>query len=728
MTYRAKFNWPLVVGWLIVLVILSVAIFGKLIAPQDPMKNVFILRDFSGVWVKPPFAAFQVPGYWLGSDSQGRDYLSQLLWAVRPTILMVVTVATVRLLLGTLIGVASGWTNNQRSRWLETLISAALSVPVLIVALGVIAIVGIESGILAFVVGLSLTGWAETARLVREQTRGIKGQLYIEAAHALGQPDSQIIIRHVIRQIMPVLWMLFAFEISATLLTTATLGFLGYYLGGGVWFQVEDFVMQRIAGEPELGQMLAIAAEARDRPEAMFFAGSIVFIAVMGFNLLGEGLRIQLTHEQKTGRDGWFDRLVSWIDSNILVRGSDWAAANPGAVRGLAGFTTFLIIGGGLSWWLWQSNLFAPPPAQQAVAVAGANLWASERRDPQGSLSIEAAGPSQPSLLWKYEAPGSFTSGPVVSADGTLYVNGDGALYAFDPAGTLQWQTPLDPDPFGAPALDSTGTIYVVHEDASLSAFSPEGSLVWQLPSQQETNAISGPIVNPRTGLVFFAVEGSIWAVTHEGQLAFRAKIPYGYISPLPRLDPTGERLIFEDTFYNADTGEPLSEATFSPLDRYLVGANGKLYLQEETGVTEWQPKTDSVETPPPVVWNLSGFATGFPTDSGVTNDGFVWLAFNSGFQDTRIVWVDLKGNVLGTVILPQRESRIIGVDNNATLYICGQPRGLGASCAAYERGAEEPKWELVLAKTGGIPNGGALLPGRIYVTTQSGQLFALGD
>lgn len=727
MTYRAKFNWSLVLGWLIVLVILFMAIFGKVIAPQDPMKTVFILRDFSGAWVKPPFVAFQVPGFWLGSDEQGRDYLSQLLWAVRPTILMVMTVAVVRLVLGTLIGVASGWTNNQRSRWLDTLISAVLSVPVLLVALGIIAIIGIESGIVAFIVGLSLTGWAETARLVREQTRTIKGQLYIEAARALGQPDSQVIIRHVIRQILPVLWMLFAFEISATLLTTATLGFLGYYLGGGVWFQVEDFVMHRIAGEPELGQMLAIAAESREHPQAMFFAGSIVFIAVMGFNLLGDGLRLQLTHEQKTGRDSFFDRLVSWIDSNVLVRGSDWAAANPGAVRGLAGFAAFLIIGGGAVGWMWQNNLFAPPPSQQAVTIAGANLWASERRDPEGSLSIETAGPSNPTLHWKYEAEDRFTAGPVVSAEGTIYVNGQMGLYALATDGTLLWQAPIDPEPFGAPALASDGTIYVTQEDGSLSAFSQQGTLVWQVPGQKGIAAISGPIVSPRTGVVFYSVEGAVRAVTPAGQLAFLAKIPYSYISPLPRLDPTGERLIFEDTFYNADTGEELSEATFNPLDRYMVGANGKLYLQQETGVTEWQSEADA-DAPPAVVWNLSGFAFGFPTDSGVTNDGFVWLAFNSGFQDTRIVWVDLKGNVLGTVIMPQRESRIIGVDNNSTLFVCGQDRSIGTNCAAYDRGAEDPKWRVVVDKSAGLPNGGALLSGKLYVTTDSGKLYAIGD
>jgi len=276
-----RVNWPLIFGGIIVLAVTSIALFGKQLAPRDPTAGVFILQDANGTWVKPPFPAFTVLGYWLGSDAQGRDLLSQLLWAVRPTMAMVVTVAALRLFVGTLVGVAAGWSVGRANGIWLTLISASLAVPVLIVALGVIAIVGIESGVTAFTLGLSLTGWAETARLVRQQTGEIKGQQYIEAARALGQPDSQIVLVHVLRQIAPMLWMLFAVEISNTLLVTAMLGFLGYYLGGGVWFQIEDFAMQRISGTPELGQMLAIAAENRERPEAMIFAGTVVFFTIM---------------------------------------------------------------------------------------------------------------------------------------------------------------------------------------------------------------------------------------------------------------------------------------------------------------------------------------------------------------------------------------------------------------------------------------------------------------
>ena len=128
-----------------------------------------------------------------------------------------------------------------------------------------------------------------------------------------------------------------------------------------------------------------------------------------------------------------------------------------------------------------------------------------------------------------------------------------------------------------------------------------------------------------------------------------------------------------------------------------------------------------------PVTWNLTGFSFGYPTDSGVTRDGFVWLAFITGFQDTRIVWADLRGNVLGQIAVPQRMGRIIGVDAGAIIYVCGLKRAGGLGCFAYPRGLADPAWELALDRGNAAPTGGALLPGRLYVVRDQGSLYAIG-
>ena len=170
---------------------------------------------------------------------------------------------------------------------------------------------------LAFIIGLSVTGWAETARLVREQTRTIRSEIYVEAAHALGATEPQIVFWHVVRQIRAMLLMLFAFEVGGTLMLTAGLGFLGYYIGGDVWVDVADFVARRTSGTPELGQMLATSYVRLTDPWGLVAVGSVVFAAVLGFNLIGEGLRLRLDPANEMGRIRWLSEGLGRLRLNL---------------------------------------------------------------------------------------------------------------------------------------------------------------------------------------------------------------------------------------------------------------------------------------------------------------------------------------------------------------------------------------------------------------------------
>lgn len=132
-------------------------------------------------------------------------------------------------------------------RFIDGGISLALSIPVLFVALFVIAASGQQWGIWAFILGLALTGWSEAARMVREETRQVRSQLFIEAATALGASAPQIVLGHVLPQIVPLIWVLLAFEVSSTLLVTAELGVLGYFVNS-VWIAIGDWVGIRASG------------------------------------------------------------------------------------------------------------------------------------------------------------------------------------------------------------------------------------------------------------------------------------------------------------------------------------------------------------------------------------------------------------------------------------------------------------------------------------------------
>ena len=115
----------------------------------------------------------------------------------------------------------------------------------IIISLAVITAIGIQRGLIAFIVGLAVTGWAETARLVGEQTRSLRTLPYVEASEALGASGTETLARHVVRQISPMFGMLLAFEAGSTLMTVAALGFLGYYVGGAFWIEVTDFSTPR---------------------------------------------------------------------------------------------------------------------------------------------------------------------------------------------------------------------------------------------------------------------------------------------------------------------------------------------------------------------------------------------------------------------------------------------------------------------------------------------------
>jgi ABC-type dipeptide/oligopeptide/nickel transport system permease subunit len=123
-----KLNWYLVFGGIFVALITFIAIFGPNFAPHDPMKENYAL-EVDGLIRTPPYRMFDVPGYILGTDRFGRDLFSRLLFAVRPTMIMVLSVAGVRLILGVALGMATGWLEGRKGRFLEPLYPFPFSSP-----------------------------------------------------------------------------------------------------------------------------------------------------------------------------------------------------------------------------------------------------------------------------------------------------------------------------------------------------------------------------------------------------------------------------------------------------------------------------------------------------------------------------------------------------------------------------------------------------------------------
>jgi peptide/nickel transport system permease protein len=735
----SRTNWSLALGSLIVLLIAVVVVVGPELAPHDPAEENAIIK-VGDEWKIPPFGVLSVPGFPLGSDEFGRDLLSRLLWAVRPTMTMVAIVAVVRLVLGVLIGLCAGWFTGWVGRALDGLIGVFLSIPVLMVALGAIAAVGIEAGLKAFIIGLSINGWVETAQLVREQTRIIKNQLYIEAARALGASDSQILLGHALRQIMPMVWMLFAFEISGTLMIAAALGFLGYYIGGDVWVTVTDTVGRRISRTPELGQMLATTWVQIDKPWGMIAVGSVIFIMVMGFNLLGRGLRQRMSlrglpsHTRLRRARETFSLKVTepislWTEARVWQPLSAWASANsrPLGVIGLG----ILILGSSLLAWKAITN----QQAQEALAEASVpegHFWMAERRDAQGTLWSQSAGTITPEIQWTFEDPAGFSGGPAVSEKGIVYVTSNqGTLYALDPAGNVHWQAALDHGAVGTPAIDAQGRIYVTDKAGNLSAFGPQGGLQWRFEAQEDDFATSGPVI-ASDGTVYYVLRGhTVQAVSATGQGLWQTRALSQPTYAPPRLSVDGAWLFVKNVALDAQDGSLLEWDASLEIDQYLVGADGESYLQSGNDIVRWQLAGSSLEAAHRTTWDYRQFtvrAEGGPTDAGVTPQQLIWLLYSSNREDTRIVWLKTNGDMAGNIHYAQRVTQVIAVDRDATTYACGQNRmGGGMECMALAPASDSPLWQVSLGQ-GSTIAGGARVPGRLYVTLDTGTMYAIGE
>lgn len=297
-TYSTRrFNFALLLGAVLVGGLLFIAVFGPLIAPHDPIEANFILQDSEGNFIVPPFKPGQVEGFPLGSDFEGRDILSRLLWAIRPTMILAILVATMRLIIGTLLGFLEGWYGGVIADVITGAARIALGVPIIIMAIVVIYFFALRIETWVFVIALSISGWANTSRIVSERTRLIRFEPFIEASRALGASDIRLMWKHVLPQMRTLLLVTWAFEMSAVLLQLAELGFLGFFIGGGAIRLIPDphsgaFFSELIAGQPELGQMLSAGWD-------NFFlvswmpvqVGTAFFIAIFSFMMLGEGLK-----------------------------------------------------------------------------------------------------------------------------------------------------------------------------------------------------------------------------------------------------------------------------------------------------------------------------------------------------------------------------------------------------------------------------------------------------
>jgi peptide/nickel transport system permease protein len=715
-------NIPLFLGLLVTGFTLFIAFAGPGIAPRNPLEEKRVIQVDGGKFINAPYPPFKVPGYPLGSDSNGRDVLSQVLWALRPTLMLVGYVALLRLLVGTVLGLLAGWhTNNRIGALINGLIGASLSMPILMVALAVVALTSATWQPWSFVLGLLLTGWADSARLVREQTRITRGQLFVEASRALGQNNFEIVVNHILRQVLPFIWMLLAFEISSTLLVTAGLGFLGYYVGGEVWIWISDTEAARLGGMPELGQMLSgVNEDIYTSPWKLFASGTLIFITVLGFNLLGEGLRRVDSHGAPSSR--LFDLMnnLRWhIDEAYLSPLKQRMRERPLASAAVIIILAVLMVFG------FQQARSLSQPKPVAFSAPGGHLWAGQWRDPSATMYVPAPGVDEPQVLWTFGDESGLAGGPAVSVDGSVYLlSKDGTLHSLDPGGSVNWSVSIPSGGVGTPALDAEGNIHVADMQGGLTSFTPGGELRWRFQVDGSFEATGGPIVGA-SGVIYYVVAGDIRAVSPQGELLWGTTAFNRRVSFPPILSPNEDFVFLRNTILDAASGDVVTFDSLPTAEQYIVGLNGLLYSRFENQITGWEYADGQAQPRSRMNWSRTAFF-GFPGLAGVLADGSMWLHYDSEYEDSSLVWIDKEGNLINRARFALRPSSFAGMDEGFNFYICGSKR-TSAECISIPKNQKDARWTLTLGE-GRMIAGLALIPERLYVATDEGFFYAIGN
>jgi peptide/nickel transport system permease protein len=248
------------------------ALFAPWIAPYDPLAT-----SWSAVRAGPSAA------HWFGADELGRDVLSRIVWGARASLLAGLVSVSISLALGVPIGMAAGYLG----RWVDAVISritdAMLACPFLILAIALAAFLGPSLTNAMIAIGISAT--PIFIRLTRAQVLSAKSEDYVEAARALGNPHLRIALRHILPNIVAPLIVQATLAIAAAVIAEASLSFLG---------------LGQQPPAPSWGSMLNTARNYVDQaPWMAIWPGVSIFLLVLSFNLLGDGLRDALDPRHK---------------------------------------------------------------------------------------------------------------------------------------------------------------------------------------------------------------------------------------------------------------------------------------------------------------------------------------------------------------------------------------------------------------------------------------------
>ena len=266
-------NRNFMVGFIMVASVILVALFADVIAPYpfDMAHPQDILKAPCGQ-------------YLFGTDNMGRDLFSRIIYGTRIALQVALVGAGLQLVVGTVVGLICGYFGGWIDKALMFIADLTYAIPGMVMALAVVTVLG--SSLMNAIIAIAVVNWAAYARVVRAKAMSIKNQAFIETGIAFGESAAAIMFRYILPNIVPVLIVTVSMQLPGTIMSTTTLSFLG------------------VGSQPPSSDWGLLVSESINfisrGPWMCIFPGLALVYTVVGFNILGEGLRDLLDPKMKS--------------------------------------------------------------------------------------------------------------------------------------------------------------------------------------------------------------------------------------------------------------------------------------------------------------------------------------------------------------------------------------------------------------------------------------------
>jgi peptide/nickel transport system permease protein len=270
-------NGRVAFGLAVVAAMLVAALAAPWLAPHDPLEQDLLNAFQSPVWRGGDAA------HALGTDSLGRDILSRLVYGARPALIVAFVAALCAGLLGTALGLAAGYFGGRTDATISRLVDVWMSFPSVLLCIVLAAVLG--AGLHTVVIAIIIIDWTRFCRVVRAETQVQKSRDYVASAVTIGLKPARIVATEILPNVAPLLLTLFTLEMGIAVVVEAILSFVGLSVS---------------TDTPTWGGMIA---EGRtviyQAPWLMALPIACIILTVLGFNLLGDGLRSSLDPVQR---------------------------------------------------------------------------------------------------------------------------------------------------------------------------------------------------------------------------------------------------------------------------------------------------------------------------------------------------------------------------------------------------------------------------------------------